>query len=93
VNRPNRQIRRHRGKDDAIDAEAAARSLLAGTATAVPKTGDADAEILLCLKSTRDSAVRCRTRAITQLKALLSVVPAELRETLQYLDTAELVNR
>ena len=44
-------------------------------------------------KSTRDSAVRCRTRAITQLKALLIVVPAELRETLQHLNTIELVNR
>jgi len=29
--------------------------------------------------------VRCRTRAITQLKALLIVVPAELREALQHL--------
>jgi hypothetical protein len=37
--------------------------------------------------------VRCRTRAITQLKALLIVVPAELRESLQHLDTAEPVNR
>jgi len=93
MNRPNRQTRRQRGKDDAIDAEAAARSLLAGTATAVAKAGNADAEILRVLKSTRDSAVRCRTRAITQLKALLIVVPAELREALQHLDTAELVNR
>lgn len=57
------------------------------------KTGNADAEILRVLKSTRDSTVRCRTRAITQLKALLNVVTAELRETLQHLDTAGLVNR
>ena len=90
VNRPNRQSRRQRDKDDAIDAEAAARSLRAGTATAT--AGNADAEILRVLKSTRDSAVRCRTRAITQLKALLIVVPAELRETLHHLDTARLVN-
>lgn len=93
VNRPNRQTRRQRGKDDAIDAEAAARSLLAGTATAVAKTGNAEAEMLRVLKSTRDSAVRCRTRAITQLKALLIVVPAELRETLQHLDIVDLVSR
>jgi transposase len=93
VNRPNRQTRRQRGKDDAIDAEAAARSLLAGTATAVAKTGNAEAEMLRILKSTRDSAVRCRTRAITQLKALLIVVPAQLRETLQHLDTPKVVRR
>ena len=93
VNRPSRQTRRQRGKDDAIDAEAAGRALLAGTETAVAKASNADAEILRVLKSTRDSAVRCRTRAITQLKALVIVVPAELLETLQHLDTAELVNR
>jgi transposase len=59
----------------------------------VAKAGNAEAEMLRVLKSTRDSAVRCRTRVITQLKALLIVVPAELRETLQHLDTAELVSR
>ncbi|WP_370462016.1 transposase, partial [Micromonospora sp. ALFpr18c] len=32
VVRPNRQTRRRRGKTDAIDAETAARSVLAGTA-------------------------------------------------------------
>jgi transposase len=67
VNRPNRQTRRQRGKDDAIDAEAAARSLLAGTATAVAKTVNADAEILRVLKSTRDSTVRCRTQGLLEV--------------------------
>jgi transposase len=37
VNRPNRVIRRARGKSDPIDAEAAARAALNGVATAVPK--------------------------------------------------------
>jgi transposase len=30
VNRPNRQLRHQKGKDDALDAESAARSVLAG---------------------------------------------------------------
>ena len=34
VNRPNRQLRRRRGKDDTTDAEAAARAALNGEATA-----------------------------------------------------------
>ena len=38
VNRPNRQLRRRRGKDDTTDAEAAARAALNGEATALPKT-------------------------------------------------------
>lgn len=37
VDRPDRRMRRRHGKSDAIDAEAAARSVLAGTVTAVPK--------------------------------------------------------
>ena len=39
VVRPNRQTRRRRRKTDAIDAETAAPSVLAGTALGMPKTG------------------------------------------------------
>ena len=39
VNRPNRQLRRQKGKSDAVDAEAAARAVLAGHATGQPKSG------------------------------------------------------
>jgi len=37
VDRPDRRTRRTRGKSDPIDAESAARAVLAGTATTVPK--------------------------------------------------------
>ncbi len=37
VNRPHPHTRNRRGKNDAIDAEAAARKVLAGECTAVPK--------------------------------------------------------
>jgi transposase len=37
ADRPDRRTRRQRGKSDPIDAEAAARAVLAGVATAVPK--------------------------------------------------------
>ncbi len=40
VNRPNRQLRRAKGKSDTVDAESAARAVLAGHATAVPKSHD-----------------------------------------------------
>jgi transposase len=39
VDRPDRRTRRRRGKSDSVDAEAAARAVLAGTATAQPKAG------------------------------------------------------
>ena len=91
VSRPNRQLRRQQGKDDWIDAEMAARSLLAGTATAEPKASDGPVEMLRLLKSTKDSAVHARTKAINQLKALLVTVPAALREQLQNLRNKELL--
>lgn len=37
VNRPNRQLRRQRGKSDTVDAEAAARAALSGTAAGTPR--------------------------------------------------------
>ena len=44
VNQPDRHRRRRRGKSDRIDAEMAARAVLAGDATAVPKAGDGPVE-------------------------------------------------
>jgi len=41
VTRPNRRGRRHLGKSDPLDAEAAARAVLSGEATAVPKSATA----------------------------------------------------
>jgi transposase len=38
VHRPNRQERRQYGKDDVVDAIAAARAVIAGRATGKPKT-------------------------------------------------------
>lgn len=40
INRPDRATRRRVGKDDAIDAESAARAFIAGTATNMPKGGN-----------------------------------------------------
>lgn len=46
VNQPNRASRRPRGKTDAVDAEAAARAVLAGRATAIAKAGDGPVEMV-----------------------------------------------
>jgi transposase len=45
VDRPNRQARRRRGKSDTIDAEEAARAVVAGRARTVPKTGTGPVEM------------------------------------------------
>ena len=44
VDRPNRQTRRRLGKSDPIDAEAAARAALSGSASVTPKRRDGTVE-------------------------------------------------
>jgi transposase len=91
VDRPDRRTRRQRGKSDPIDAEAAARAVLAGTATAVPKRRDGIVESIRALRTARSGAVKARTAAINQLKALLVTGPASLREALDGRSTPALV--
>ena len=58
VNRPNRQLRRTRGKSDTVDAEAAARAVLAGHATVVPKSRDGIVESIRVLRIALESSRR-----------------------------------
>jgi len=83
VSRPNRQLRRQKGKSDAVDAENAARVVLAGQATGQPKSGTGTAEMIRHLKVARDTAVRGRTQAMQTLKALIVSAPDALREELE----------
>src|SRR5215203_5570506 len=69
VNRPSRQLRYQKGKDDPTDAESAARSVLAGQATATPKSGTGKVEMIRHLKVARDTAVKARSQAMLALKA------------------------
>ena len=87
VNRPNRQLRRRRGKDDTIDAEAAARAALNGEATALPKTSDGPVECIRMLRIVRRSAVKARTQAANQLHALVVTAPEPLKHQLRDLPT------
>ena len=75
VNRTDRRLRRAAGKSDTIDAEAAARAVLAGQATATPKTADGAVEMMRQLKVARDSAVKARTAAMSTLKQILVNAP------------------
>ena len=93
VNRPDRSTRYRKGKNDPIDAEMAARAVLAGVADATPKSGEGEVEMIRMLKSAKDSAVKARTQAFNQMKALVVTAPAQLRETLNSLIAAVLVTR
>lgn len=82
VNRPNRQLRHQHGKSDPLDAESAARAVLAGHASAQPKTGSDAVEMIRHLKVVRDTAVKSRTQAMVTLKTIIVNAPAALREQL-----------
>jgi transposase len=83
VNRPNRQWRRRHGKSDPADAEAAARTALAGQGAGIPKSQDGTVEAIRVLRLARRSAVKARTQAGNQVLAILNTAPEELRRLCQ----------
>jgi transposase len=93
VNRGDRRTRRAAGKSDTVDAEAAARSVLAGQSQAIPKSADGAVEMMRQVKVARDTAVKARTTAIITLKQILVNAPAELRDALQDLADHALLER
>jgi transposase len=90
VNRPNRQLRRRRGKSDPLDAEAAARAVQAREGS-IPKAGDGQVEMIRSLRVARATAIKARSQAVNALKALLVTAPDDLREQLRGLSTVRLV--
>lgn len=83
VDRPNRQWRRRHGKTDTADAEAAARAVLAGDATTLPKVTTGIVEAVRVLHLTRRSAVKAKTQAGNQMKDLVLTAPDALRSQLR----------
>ena len=91
VDRPDRKTRRFAGKSDPIDADAAARAVLAGRAVGTPKTRTGPVEAIRVLRVARTSAVKDRAHALTRIKALLITAGDDLRTTLGGLTTSKLV--
>ncbi|MGH3626879.1 MAG: IS110 family transposase [Sciscionella sp.] len=93
VSCPNRQVRRRHGKSDVVDAIAAARAVLAGEATATPKSHDGAVEALRALKLVQRSANKARTVALNQLRSLLVTAEESLRNQLRGLSRAAMIAR
>ncbi len=89
VNRPDKTVRAMQGKSDPIDAEAAARAVLTGRATARPKLTTGMVEAIRALNVSRDSAVNHRTAAISQLRDLATTAPGQLHDQLIPLTAAQ----
>lgn len=91
VNRPERQQRRRHGKSDNADAIAAARAVLSGFADGVPRGNSSVCESLRVVRVAHRSAVKARTQAINQLRALVRGAPEPLRAQLCGLSRRELI--
>ena len=91
VDRPDRKSRRAHGKSDPLDAYAAAKAVLSGSAAGVPKLRDGRVEAIRALRVARSSAVKARSQATNQIKALIITGPPELREQLRHLPTAKII--
>ena len=76
VIRPKRRDPYRSGKSDPIDAQAAARSVLARTAIGQPKDADGEVEMIRTLRITRRSVVKARAlRRPTRYRLCFSPLP------------------
>jgi transposase len=92
VSRPPRAgERRIDGKSDPIDAEHAARQVLAGEAAATPKLANGIVEAIRVTRIARNGAVKAHTQAIVTLKATLVTAHEELRCRLEPLTDHKLM--
>jgi transposase len=85
---PDRSRRRRKGKSDPVDAENAARAVLARDVSAIPKDRRGFTGELRLLLLTRRSAVKARTQASNQIKAFLIEADDQLRARLAPLSKA-----
>jgi transposase len=92
VERPARPARRNGAKSDELDALRAAREALRHEHLCQPRCRG-EREAVRVLLVTRRGAIRARTRAINQLKALVVTAREGLRHQLRGLQTDELVTR
>ncbi len=79
VDCPNRQARHRAGKTDAIDAIAAARAALTGTATGVPKSRTGNIEAIRVLTIARRSAANEWIAVVSQIRHVTFTAPDEIR--------------
>jgi len=91
INRPDRRARRGHGKSDPIDAEAAARSVLAGGPLCIAKRDHDRVGMIRTLRVARRSALKMRTQVGNQMHALVVTAPDSLRHQLRHLSLDKLV--
>lgn len=93
VLRPKRGVRRKDGKSDPIDAIAAARSVLAGDGTSLPKSSDGWVEALRHLNAERSQPATAMTTPANSTGGLPAAAPEPIREKYRGLRTETRMNR
>ncbi len=76
VDRPDRSGRRRNGKSDPLDAESAARAVQSGRASGIPKSRDAQVEMIRVLRVARRDAMKARIQAGAQIDAVIVSAPS-----------------
>ena len=79
VDRPNGQARHRDGKSDSVDAVAAARAALSGTAIGTPKSRTGNIEAIRVLTVARRSAAGDWNTIVTQMRHVVFCAPDEIR--------------
>ena len=87
-----RRERRTGGKNDALDAVRAARSVLGSERAATPRAGG-ERQALRALVAAREGAVTAKRAGLCQLRDLLITTPEPLRSELRPLTRARLLRR
>ena len=77
--------RRARGKDDSLDAIAAAEAARTGRRGQVAKDRAGAVEALRVLRTTRKTAVKCRRATLQQLHNTIAAAPEEVRDQVRNL--------
>lgn len=80
VDRPDRRTRRRKGKSDPVDAEAAARAAMAGTATGIAKGRDGHVEAIRALRVALRGRCRPARPPATSSAAWWSAPPNRCQE-------------
>jgi transposase len=80
VTGPDPAFRRAKGKDDTLDAIAAAKAALSGQRVSVAKDRSGQVEALRVLRVTRTTAVKCRRATLQTLRNTILAAPDEVRD-------------
>lgn len=91
VTGPDAAQRRSKGKDDTLDALAAARAALTGQRVQVAKDRSGAIEALRVLRTTRKTAIKCRRATLQQLHITIVAAPDEIRDQVRNLTRMQLL--